>query len=95
MSAFCGALASFYNKIPIFHIEAGLRSYNNFEPYPEEALRSMIARIVDLHFAPTQNAYNALIKENILKEKIFITGNTVVDAIKYLSNSVIKKLKNI
>lgn len=91
MSAFCGALVSFYNKIPIFHIEAGLRSYDNFEPYPEEALRQMIARIADLHFVPTQKAYTALIQENITKEKIFITGNTVVDTLKCLSSDTMKK----
>lgn len=99
MSAFCGALASFYKRIPIFHIEAGLRSYDNFEPYPEEALRQMIARIADLHFVPTQRAYMALVKENIKEEKIFITGNTVIDALECLSDSVIKRaekhLKNL
>lgn len=99
MSAFCGALASFYKRIPIFHIEAGLRSYDNFEPYPEEALRQMIARITDLHFVPTQRAYMALVKENIKRKKIFITGNTVIDALGCLSDNAIKMaekhLKNI
>lgn len=81
MSAFTGALASFYNKIPVFHIEAGLRSYNLFEPFPEEALRQMITRISDLHFAPTEINRQSLIKENINKDKIFVTGNTAIDAL--------------
>lgn len=93
MSAFCGALASFYNKVPIFHIEAGLRSYNLFEPFPEEALRQMISRIADLHFAPTQGAFEALIQEKIPQEKIVLTGNTVIDALSCLSNDTIKEAK--
>ena len=54
MSVFCGALSSFYNKVPIYHVEAGLRSYNLFEPFPEEAMRQMTARITDIHYAPTE-----------------------------------------
>ncbi|WP_283249669.1 UDP-N-acetylglucosamine 2-epimerase [Helicobacter turcicus] len=91
MSVFCGALVSFYNKIPIFHVEAGLRSYDNFEPFPEEAIRQMVARIVDLHFVPTQKAYEALVKENIAKDKIYITGNTSIDALRQLSKSVLER----
>jgi UDP-N-acetylglucosamine 2-epimerase (non-hydrolysing) len=86
MSAFCGALIGFYNKIPVGHIEAGLRSYNLNHPFPEEGLRQCISRIADLHFAPTKKSEDALLKENISKEKIFITGNTVVDALKILGN---------
>ena len=59
MTVFCGALAGFYNKVPVFHVEAGLRSYNLFEPFPEEAMRQMTARITDLHFAPTLKAKEA------------------------------------
>jgi UDP-N-acetylglucosamine 2-epimerase (non-hydrolysing) len=69
MSVFCGALASFYNRVPVFHVEAGLRSYDLFEPFPEEAMRQMTSRITDLHFAPTQLAYDSLIKENINEVK--------------------------
>jgi len=86
MSAFCGALIGFYNKIPVGHIEAGLRSYDLNHPFPEEALRQCISRIASLHFAPTINSKNALLKENVLEDKIFVTGNTVVDALKILGN---------
>ncbi|MDR1684172.1 MAG: UDP-N-acetylglucosamine 2-epimerase (non-hydrolyzing) [Elusimicrobiota bacterium] len=85
MSVFCAGLLSFYNKIPVFHVEAGLRSHNLNEPFPEEAIRQMTSRITALHFAPTQNALNALVKENIKKESIVVTGNTVIDALFCLS----------
>ena len=81
MTMFCAGLLGFYNKVPLFHVEAGLRSYDLSEPFPEEALRQMVSRITALNFAPTQNAYDALIKENIKKETIHITGNTVIDAL--------------
>lgn len=89
MTVFCGALVSFYNRIPVFHVEAGLRSYDLFEPFPEEALRQMTSRITDLHFAPTQLAYDSLIKENISADKIALTGNTVIDALSCLSNDTL------
>ena len=85
LTAFCGALVAFYNKLPIFHIEAGLRSYNLNEPYPEEALRQMLSRITYLHFAPSQRAHDYLVKENISNDRIFITGNTVIDALSCIS----------
>lgn len=88
LSAFCGALASFYNKIPLFYVESGLRSYDLFEPYPEEALRQMIARIATLHFAPTDSTKRALIKENINKN-IFVVGNTGIDALFSLNKEAI------
>ena len=84
MTVFCGALVSFYNKVPVFHVEAGLRSYNLFEPFPEEAMRQMTTRITDLHFAPTIKAKEALLKEGIAENKIFLTGNTVIDALLYI-----------
>lgn len=86
MTVFCGALVSFYNRVPVFHVEAGLRSYDLFEPFPEEAMRQMTSRITDLHFAPTQLAYDSLIKEDIKREKITLTGNTVIDALSCLSD---------
>ena len=89
MTVFCGALVSFYNRVPVFHVEAGLRSYDLFEPFPEEAMRQMTSRITDLHFAPTQLAYDSLIKENIDKNKITLTGNTVIDALSCLSADTI------
>ncbi|MBO7672173.1 UDP-N-acetylglucosamine 2-epimerase (non-hydrolyzing) [bacterium] len=86
-----GALASFYNKIPVYHVEAGLRSYNLTEPYPEEAMRQMVSRIADLNFCPTENNRQALLKENVLPEKIFVTGNTVIDALFCLTEETMKK----
>ncbi|UQZ91025.1 UDP-N-acetylglucosamine 2-epimerase (non-hydrolyzing) [Deltaproteobacteria bacterium Smac51] len=85
-----GALTSFYNKIPLFHVEAGLRSYKLNEPFPEEAIRQMVARIADLHFAPTEYAKDVLIKENIDESRIFVTGNTVIDALMQLSNQSVE-----
>lgn len=89
MTAFCGALASFYNKVPVFYVESGLRSYDLFEPFPEEAIRQMISRISDLNFVPTTRAYNALVKENIDKNKIILTGNTVIDSLNSISTEII------
>ncbi len=88
-----GALTSYYHKIPLFHVEAGLRSYNIFEPFPEEIMRQMTSRVADLHFAPTKQNEEALLKENISKDKIHIVGNTVIDALFCLSNEVMEKAK--
>jgi len=79
-TAFAGALASFYGKIPVGHIEAGLRTYDRFNPYPEEVNRLLTDSICEIHFAPTLNSREALLKENIKPDKIFVTGNTVIDA---------------
>ncbi|MGI0406421.1 non-hydrolyzing UDP-N-acetylglucosamine 2-epimerase [Helicobacter himalayensis] len=81
MSAYCGALVAFYKKLPIFHIEAGLRSHNLYEPFPEEAMRAMISRLANLHFCPTKEDFRNLTKENVDKNTIFITKNTGIDAI--------------
>lgn len=81
-TTFAASLASFYQKIPVGHVEAGLRSYNKHHPFPEEANRLLTDSISDLYFAPTSTAKKALIKENINPKKIFITGNTVIDALK-------------
>ena len=81
-TTFAGALAAFYNKVAIGHVEAGLRTWNKYSPYPEEMNRSMVGRIADLHFAPTKLSAQNLIKENIEEDKIFITGNTAIDAMK-------------
>lgn len=94
MTVFCGALVSFYNRIPVFHVEAGLRSYDLFEPFPEEALRQMTSRITDLHFAPTRLAYDSLMKEDIPESKITLTGNTVIDALSCLSPDVLINAKS-
>jgi UDP-N-acetylglucosamine 2-epimerase (non-hydrolysing) len=79
-SAFLGALAAFYNRIPVAHVEAGLRTYNLERPFPEEGLRQMIGRLTRCHFAPTVRAHAALIREGIADSHICITGNTAVDA---------------
>ena len=80
-TAFATALAAFYQKIPVGHVEAGLRTYNKYSPWPEEMNRTMIGRIADMHFAPTKSAADNLIKEGIEKNSIFVTGNTVIDAL--------------
>ncbi len=90
MTVLCGALTSFYHKIPVFHVEAGLRSYDIYEPFPEEVMRQMTSRVAELHFAPTEVNKNALLKENIPENKIHITGNTVIDALFCLSKEVIE-----
>ncbi|HEC1775505.1 TPA: UDP-N-acetylglucosamine 2-epimerase (non-hydrolyzing) [Campylobacter lari] len=87
MSVFAGALSSFYNKVPVFHIEAGLRSYNTQEPFPEEAIRTMVSKIALLHFAPTQEAANALLAEKINKNNIYVCGNTGIDALYLLDKN--------
>ena len=79
-SAFLGALAAFYRRVPVGHVEAGLRTYNLERPFPEEGLRQMISRITNMHWAPTERARAALLREGIEPEKILLTGNTVVDA---------------
>ena len=89
MTVLCGALVSFYHKIPVFHIEAGLRSYNLSEPFPEEGIRQMVSRITTLHFAPTESSKAALIKEGILSSNIRVTGNTVIDALSCLKKEVL------
>lgn len=79
-SAFQGALAAFYNRVPLAHVEAGLRTYNLSRPFPEEGLRQMISRLTRFHFAPTERARIALQNEGIADEFIHMTGNTVIDA---------------
>jgi len=79
-SAFQGALAGFYHRVPVAHVEAGLRTYNLARPFPEEGLRQMISRLARFHFAPTQRARVALQTEGIADAFIELTGNTVIDA---------------
>ena len=81
-TSFVAALASFYEQIKVGHVEAGLRTYDIYSPFPEEMNRQLTGRIANLHFSPTQRNYDNLIKENIDSEKIYITGNTVIDALK-------------
>jgi UDP-N-acetylglucosamine 2-epimerase (non-hydrolysing) len=79
-SAFLGALAAFYNRVPVAHVEAGLRTYNMNRPFPEEGLRQMISRLAQFHFPPTERSLVALQAEGIADEHIYMTGNTVIDA---------------
>ncbi len=94
MTVLCGALASFYSKIPVFHVEAGLRSYDIYEPFPEEVMRQMTSRVAELHFAPTEKSKKALLKEDILDNKIHVTGNTVIDALFCLSGQTMEMAKD-
>ncbi len=80
-TTFIGALAAFYFHIPVGHIEAGLRTHNRFYPYPEEINRRLTTVLSDLHFAPTNIARDNLVKEGVAPESIYVTGNTVIDAL--------------
>ncbi|HEY61126.1 MAG TPA: UDP-N-acetylglucosamine 2-epimerase (non-hydrolyzing) [Anaerolineae bacterium] len=88
-TAMCGALAGFYRRIMIGHVEAGLRTDNKFSPYPEEINRRIIGQLADFHFAPTERAKKALERENVTG-KIFVTGNTVIDALLWVKDRVTK-----
>lgn len=81
LTAFVVAQAAFYNQIDIGHVEAGLRTYNLKSPWPEEGNRQLISRIANIHFAPTETAKESLINEGLRAENIYITGNTVIDAL--------------
>lgn len=82
------ALAAFHNKVKIAHVEAGLRSFNINSPYPEEFNRRTVSLIADYNFAPTQKAADNLIKEGVPKDKVFITGNTIIDTLGYIKNKL-------
>lgn len=82
------ALAAFFSKIPIAHIEAGLRTGNLLSPWPEEGNRKLVGSIADWHFAATEDAKNNLLKENVAESQIFVTGNTVIDALILASKKV-------
>ncbi len=78
-TTFAGALAAFYHKIPVGHVEAGLRTWDKYSPYPEEMNRTLVGDIAELHFCPTQNNRDNLLREG-LRGEMFLTGNTVIDA---------------
>jgi UDP-N-acetylglucosamine 2-epimerase (non-hydrolysing) len=80
-TVFCAALAAFYQRIPVGHVEAGLRTWNMDSPWPEEANRVLTSRLAKLHFAPTEWSKRNLVQEGIANERIFVTGNTVIDAL--------------
>lgn len=77
-----GSLAAFYNQVMLGHVEAGLRTYNKFSPYPEEVNRRITSVIADMNFAPTEVAKSNLMKENVPEDTIYVTGNTAIDALK-------------
>lgn len=80
-TTFAGALAAFYQQVAVGHVEAGLRTYNKYEPFPEEMNRKLTGALTDLHFAPTETAREHLLKEGVSNSYIFVTGNTVIDAL--------------
>jgi UDP-N-acetylglucosamine 2-epimerase (non-hydrolysing) len=80
-TTFVGSLAAFYHMIPVGHVEAGLRTHDKYQPFPEEINRRLTSSLTDLHFAPTETARRALLAENVVPERIFLTGNTVIDAL--------------
>ena len=92
-TAFLTAFIAFYQKIKVGHIEAGLRTYNKYSPFPEEINRQLVSRVADLHFVPTKEAYDNLINEGVEKDCIFLTGNTIVDAINWGINKINKNNK--
>lgn len=87
------ALAAFYQKIPIAHVEAGLRTYNLYSPWPEEMNRQITDRLATYHFAPTSLNKKNLLEERIMEKNIFITGNTVIDALYWVINKLNNDLK--
>ena len=88
-TAFCAALAAFYEGIPVAHVEAGLRSGNHDDPFPEEMNRILISRIAKIHFPPTIEAATNLVQEGVTRESIVVTGNTVIDSLHWIRNQKI------
>ena len=91
-TALCGALAAFYHHIPVAHVEAGLRTWNLESPWPEEANRQLTTRLARWHFCPTENNRQNLLKEGVPAENIYVTGNTVIDAL-LLAREKVEKLR--
>jgi len=90
-TAMAGALSAFYHRVPVAHVEAGLRTHDLSAPYPEEANRQIISRIASCHFAPTESAVDNLLREGVRREAIHLTGNTVIDALHW----ILKKLERV
>ena len=80
-TTFVGALAAFYHQVPVAHVEAGLRTGNKYSPYPEEMNRKLTGALTDLHFPPTSTSRQNLLNEGVAGQNIFVTGNTVIDAL--------------
>jgi UDP-N-acetylglucosamine 2-epimerase (non-hydrolysing) len=85
-STLAGALAAFYRKIPVAHVEAGLRTGDLYAPWPEEVNRLLVGRIADLHFAPTARARDNLLREGVAAERVIVTGNTGIDALLWVAD---------
>lgn len=85
-STFVGSLCAYYLRIPVGHVEAGLRTYRKYSPFPEEVNRKLTSVIADLHFAPTRTAARALVREGIDRKRIFIVGNPVIDALMHVAS---------
>jgi UDP-N-acetylglucosamine 2-epimerase (non-hydrolysing) len=81
-TTFCGALAAFYQRVPVAHVEAGLRTYDRAHPFPEEANRCLTAQVTDFHFAPTEGARQNLLREGVPAARVWVTGNTAIDALR-------------
>lgn len=81
-TTFCGALAAFYHRVPVAHVEAGLRTHDRFQPFPEEINRCLTSQVTDFHFAPTEGARANLRREGVADERIWVTGNTAIDALR-------------
>ena len=94
-AAMVGALVGFYHRMKVGHVEAGLRTWNKYHPYPEEVNRNIISILADFHFAPTNHAKENLLREGCTAESILVTGNTVIDAVQWAANlPVNQKLKS-
>lgn len=91
-TAFCGALIGHYHKVSIGHVEAGLRTGNKFAPFPEEMNRRLVGRLADLHFAPTEHAAQSLRSEGVDPDSVFVTGNTVIDALMWVRDRVVANI---
>jgi UDP-N-acetylglucosamine 2-epimerase (non-hydrolysing) len=80
-TTFAGALAAFYHRVPVAHVEAGLRTYDRDQPFPEEVNRCLTSQVSDFHFAPTERAKQNLLREGFAEDRIWVTGNTAIDAL--------------
>jgi UDP-N-acetylglucosamine 2-epimerase (non-hydrolysing) len=89
-SALASALASFYQRVPVGHVEAGLRTNDKYSPYPEEMNRRLVGSLADLHFAPTRRAKDNLLREGVPRSHVHVTGNTIVDSLKAMLRSKAK-----
>jgi len=89
-TAFLTTLIAFYRKIKVGHIEAGLRTYDKYSPFPEEINRQLISRVADFNFTPTKKSFSNLLSEGINPKTIFMTGNTIVDALIWMTKKIEK-----